>query len=70
MNSNELRAQMVRKDFTVDQICAAIGISRTTWYRKISGSSEFNQGEIADMRRLLGLDDHMTAVIFFSGEVS
>lgn len=70
MNSNELRAQMVRKAVSVDQICAAIGISKTTWYRKISGSSEFNQGEIADMRRLLDLDDHLTATIFFSGEVS
>lgn len=70
MNSNELRAQMVRKDFTVEQLCAAIGISETTWYRKISGCSEFKQSEIADMRRLLGLDDHMTALIFFNGEVS
>ena len=70
MNSNELKAQMVRKDVTVDQICAAIGISRTSWFRKIGGSSEFSQGEITDIRRLLDLDDHMTAVIFFSGEVS
>lgn len=70
MNSNELKAQMVRKDVTVDQICAAIGISRTSWFRKIGGSSEFSQGEITDIRRLLDLDDHMTAVIFFAGEVS
>jgi len=66
MNSKELKAQMVRKGMSVDQICAEIGISKTSWFRKIGGSTEFNQGEICAIRRILDLDDHMTTLIFFN----
>lgn len=66
MNSKELKAQMVRKGMSVDQICAEIGISKASWFRKIGGSTEFNQGEICAIRRVLGLDDHMTTLIFFN----
>ena len=70
MNKKELRAQMIRKDKTVDQLCAALGISRSAWFRKINGASEFTQGEITGLRFELELDDHLTGVIFFSEEVS
>ena len=70
MNSRELKAQMIRKGKTADQLCAAMGISRSAWFRKVSGDSEFTQGEICKLRGLLGLDDHQTAEIFFDPEVS
>ena len=59
MNARELKAQMVRKDKTVDQLCTALGISRSAWFRKVAG-----------LRFELELDDHQTADIFFSEEVS
>ena len=70
MNVKELKAQMIRKDKTVDQLCAAIGISRSSWFRKVSGESEFTQGEISGLRFELDLDDHLTGIIFFPKQVS
>ena len=70
MNSKELKVQMIRKDKTVDQLCAALGISRSAWFRKVSGESEFTQGEITGLRFELDLDDEQTGIIFFNREVS
>ena len=70
MNSRELKAEMIRQDKTVDDLCTALGISRSAWFRKIKGVSEFTQGEISGLRFELGLDDHQTAKIFFANEVS
>ena len=70
MNVKELKARMILMDKSADDICAAIGISRTSWFRKTCGHSQFTQGEIAAMRRVLKLDDAMTSSIFFSEEVS
>lgn len=70
MNVRELKAQMIRKDKTVDQLCSAIGISRSAWFRKVGGESQFTQGELNDLRRELELDDHQIMAIFFSDEVS
>ena len=44
MNAKELKAQMIRKEKSVDQLCTALGISRSSWFRKIGGESEFTQG--------------------------
>lgn len=70
MNGNELKAQMVRCKKTVDNLCAALGISRSAWFRKVGGSSEFTQGEILALRHELELDDKLTTLIFFTEEVS
>ncbi len=70
MNARELKAQMIRKDKTTDQLCAALGISRSAWFRKVGGDSQFTQGEITALRFELELDDHQTALIFFNDEVS
>ena len=70
MNTRELKAQMIRKDKTADDLCAAIGISRSAWFRKVGGESQFTQGEIMGIRRELDLDDQQTGIIFFNEEVS
>ena len=70
MNARELKAQMIRNDKSIAQLCSALGISRSAWFRKTSGISQFTQGEIADLRFELDLDDHQTADIFFDKEVS
>ena len=70
MNIRELKAQMIRADKSAEQLCAETGISKSAWYRKINGSSEFTQGEIMTLRQALNLDDHQTALIFFNEEVS
>ena len=70
MNRKELRAQMIRMDKSTDDLCAALGISRSAWIRKLNGESEFTQGEITGLRFELDLDDRLTGIIFFSGTVS
>jgi len=70
MDSKELKVQMIRKEKTVDQLCAALGISRSAWFRKVGGESEFTLGEITGLRYELELDDDDTRRIFFSGKVS
>ena len=70
MNAKALKAQMILKDKTVDQLCTALGISRSAWFRKVGGESEFTQGEITGLRFELELDDHQTAEIFFDPKVS
>ena len=70
MDVKELKAQMIRKDKSVDQLCAAIGISRTSWFRKVGGDSQFTQDELQRLRNELQLDDEQTIMIFFSDKVS
>lgn len=70
MNNRELRAQMIRLSKSSDQLCEALGISRSAWYRKVSGESQFTQGEIVALRKELALDDQLTAIIFFNEQVS
>ena len=70
MNTIELKVQMTRKQKTAEQLCAALGISRTAWYRKTIGESQFTQGEISGLRRELELDDQQVITIFFVGDVS
>ena len=70
MNTKALKAQMIMKDKTVDQLCAALGISRSAWFRKVGGETEFTRREISALRSELCLDDHQTTEIFFADDVS
>ena len=70
MNTLELKARMVLKEKTIKDLCAAMGISRTAFFRKTTGVSEFTQSEICVMRKELDLDDQETAHIFFDEKVS
>ena len=70
MNIRELKAEMIRKNKTVDQLCTALGISRSAWFRKVGGASEFTQGEINGLRVELDLDDRQIMKIFFYKEVT
>lgn len=70
MNARELKAQMIRRDIDVDSMCKALGICRTSWFRKITGKTLFTQGELSDIREILDLDDQQVMDIFFSKEVS
>ena len=69
MNAKELKVQMIRKEKTIDQLCTALGISKSAWFRKVNGESEFTQGEIKGLRFELELDDELTRIIFFEDEV-
>ena len=70
MNTLKLKAAMVLKELTVDKICAEVGISTTSWWRKVTGKSQFTQKEICKLRQILTLDPEQTCEIFFDPEMS
>lgn len=70
MDCNELRAQMVRRGFKVDDLAEKMGISRSAFYRKLNGSSEFDREEISKLSELLKLGSKEVYDIFFAKEVS
>ena len=70
MNKTELQIAMLREEKSVDDLCAALGISRSSWFRKVGGESQFTQGEIMALRFELQLSDQQTTRIFFDDKVS
>lgn len=70
-NINKLRGLMVEKGFTVDQLAIETGINRSTLYRRMKdGGAEFTLEEVAAIRRVLGMSDEETRLIFFENPVA
>lgn len=68
MDKLKLEYEMKSRGVSVDALCEKIGISRSAYYRKVSGKSEFTQGEIQKIVDYLGLSSPMG--IFFAEKVS
>lgn len=68
MDKLRLEYEMKSRGITVDRLCESVGISRSAYYRKVSGKSEFTQGEIQGIVDLLGLPSPMG--VFFAEKVS
>lgn len=68
MDRYKLQYEMKKRGITVDMLCEHIKMSKTAFYRKCKGVSEFTQGEIQAIVDYLGLDSPMG--IFFTEKVS
>ena len=68
MDRVELEIAMKRKGISYEKLSEIIGISRSAFYRKMKGQSEFTQGEIQRIVDALELDSPMG--IFFATKVS
>lgn len=44
--AKEIRAEMVRRDLTVEELAAAVGISEATAFRRLSGELPFTLEEL------------------------
>lgn len=64
MNKHKLYYEMGIRNVKVSELCKAIGMSRTTFYRKINGYTEFTQRDIQAIIDYLHLDTAMG--IFFN----
>lgn len=60
--------EMKKRGYTREKLAEAIGISRSAFYRKCSGKSEFTLAEIKAIAEILSLDDINS--IFFADKVS
>ena len=68
MDKALLKYTMEKNDVSVDQLCAYVGISKTAFYRKINGKSEFTRSEIIKICECLNLTSPVD--IFFAQKVS
>lgn len=68
MNEAKLEYEMKIRGVTTTAICSELGISRSAFYRKKKGVSQFTQKEIAGIVRILNLESPMG--IFFDDKVS
>lgn len=68
MDKYKLEYEMKSRGITVEKLCADIHISRSAFYRKCNGITQFTQGEIQSIVDYIGLDSPMG--IFFADKVS
>lgn len=70
MNEKKLRAKMVELGETVPSVSQKLGISEASLRNKLTGRTEFTQGEISLLVSSFGLSKDEVMDIFFSPEVS
>lgn len=68
MDAIRLEYEVKRKGYNIERFCKDLGMSKSAYYRKIKGVTEFTQGEIQKIVDLLGLESPMG--IFFREKVS
>lgn len=68
MNKARLEYEMNLRHVSKSDMCTMLGISRSAFYRKCNGESEFTQSEIQKIVDFLNLDSPMG--IFFTEKVS
>ena len=60
MNKDKLEHEMKREGISKARMCEELGISRSAFYRKCRGKSQFTLEEIQAITRLLHLDSPMS----------
>ena len=68
MNIFLLDYEMKRRGYTRETLAKAIGVSRSAFYRKCNGKSEFTLAEIKAIAAILELEN--VSDIFFTDKVS
>ena len=68
MDKVRLEYEMMKQNINKSDMCVKLGISRSSFYRKCNGDSEFTQSEIQKIVEILNLDSPMG--VFFTENVS
>lgn len=68
MNKARLEYEMAIRGVTRSKLCEVLGISRSAFYRKCNGNSEFTRSEIQKIVDFLNLETPVG--IFFDAAVS
>lgn len=64
--SRMLKAKMVEKDKSNEEVSTALGIDSSTFSKKLNGISEFKRTEIQIIRSFLNLSVEESESIFFA----
>lgn len=70
MKVNELKAEIVRNEMSIEGLADAIGIGRTTLWRKFNNPDNFTLEEITKIGEILNIDGNRLLEIFFNKKVS
>lgn len=70
MNRNLLEAKLKEKGTNVSEISMYLSIDKATFYRKISGVSDFYTNEIKEIMKFLNLTIEEMEKIFFDDFVA
>lgn len=70
MKANALKGKIVERGMTIGEFCERANFVRSTFDRKINGSSEFNREEIKRIIAVLDLTWDEARSIFFAVEVT
>lgn len=70
VNTNLLKAEMVKRGINGQNLSSQIGISESAFYRKLNGTSEFTINEMKDIARVLNMDHEAIIEVFFADQVS
>ena len=69
MNKHELRAEMLRANFTNKKLAESLKITERTLYDKLDSKYDFKLTEIQTIIRVLNLSDKKVKDIFFNNNV-
>ena len=70
MNSKLLKAQIIMCGKKMNDVANELGISKTAFYRKLKGETEFTRHEIEVIINYLGLTIEKAVDIFFGEKVA
>lgn len=68
--SELLKGKMVSKKINAEYLSDKLGINITTFYRKLSGESEFNRLEMNIIKNILSLTKDEMDSIFFNEQLT
>lgn len=66
MKLNLLRSKMVEKGMNVEQLAAAIGVDRSSLYRKLNKFEKVTVGEAVKIKEVLQLSNEEASQIFLA----
>ena len=70
INTNKLKGVIVERGTTQQAVADAIGIDRSTFYRKMKKGGDFSIKEATKMKEEIPLTDSEAIEIFFNGGVA
>lgn len=68
MDKYKLEYEIKSSGHSIEEYCAAVGFSKSAYYRRIKGEVEFTRDEMQKTVDFLGLESPMD--IFFTNKVS
>ena len=66
MNLNKLRGKIVERGMNIEQLAIAIGVDRSSMYRKLNAFERITIGEATKITKVLSLTSDEAVEIFLS----